>query len=340
MGRGYDFAQYQDLVRSLRAALPGVAITTIFDSAQDIESSINGVRDEVVIGGILAIILILVFLGNWRSTFIVSLAIPLSIIATFILLFFTGQTLNIFTLGGLALGVGRLVDDSIVELENIHRHLSKGQARKEAVLAAAQEVAMPILVSTITTIVVFFPVLFLAGIGKMLFLPLALTISFALIMSFFVSRTVTPLLCFYTLRSGTHAPTQRRFGWILRFLDWLDSSYARALHVVLRHRAITVVVILGLFFASLLLARHIGTEFFPPSDESQFSIVYKTPIGTRVERTEQVATRMEEAAKKQLGGGKFRSGDMRQVYTDSGLPLTRAAMFTPMGLYSQMSSSM
>ena len=316
-------------LKTLRGVPENVKVDVAFDQSTYIRSAVKSLEHEALQGGLFAVLVILFFLISLRATGIIAVAIPLSIIATFILLFFTGQTLNIFTLGGLALGVGRLVDDSIVELENIHRHLSKGQARKEAVLAAAQEVAMPILVSTITTIVVFFPVLFLAGIGKMLFLPLALTISFALIMSFFVSRTVTPLLCFYTLRSGTHAPTQRRFGWILRFLDWLDSSYARALHVVLRHRAITVVVILGLFFASLLLARHIGTEFFPPSDESQFSIVYKTPIGTRVERTEQVATRLEEGAKKQLGGGKFQNGDMRQVYTDSGLPLTRAAMFTP-----------
>ena len=116
------------------------------------------------------------------------------------LLFFTGQTLNVFTLGGLALGVGRLVDDSIVELENIHRHLALGQDRRDAVLDAAQEVAMPIFVSTITTIVVFFPVVFLAGVARNLFMPLALTISFALIMSFFVSRTVTPLLCLSTSR--------------------------------------------------------------------------------------------------------------------------------------------
>ena len=136
-----------------------------------------------------------------RATGIIAVAIPLSIVATFVLLFFTGQTLNVFTLGGLALGVGRLVDDSIVELENIHRHLALGQDRRSAVLAAAQEVAMPIFVSTITTIVVFFPVVFLAGVARNLFVPLALTIAFALIMSFFVSRTVTPLLCLKYLKA-------------------------------------------------------------------------------------------------------------------------------------------
>jgi len=206
-------------------------------------------------GGLLAVLVILIFLLSVRATGIIAVAIPLSIIATFGLLYFTGQTLNIFTLGGLALGVGRLVDDSIVELENIHRHLALGQARKDAILAAAQEVAMPILVSTITTIVVFLPVLFLGGVARNLFFPLALTISFALIMSFFVSRMVTPLLCFYTLKSRPHGYAPKGFGWMLRFLDGMDNLYARSLRVVLRHRAITVVVIVvyTLCHACLLL---------------------------------------------------------------------------------------
>src|SRR5262249_37555323 len=159
----------------------------------------------------------------------------------------------------------RLVDDSIVELENIHRHLASGQSRKQAVLAAAQEVAMPILVSTITTIVVFFPVLFLAGVARNLFIPLAMTISFALIMSFFVSRTVTPLLCLHILKADPHTVPRGLPGAITRWLDALDSAYERALRAVLRHRALTVGAILGLFGASLLLYPRIGTEFFPDS---------------------------------------------------------------------------
>jgi len=136
---------------------------------------VAALQHEAVQGGVLAILVILFFLVNFRATGIIGVAIPLSIVSTFVLLYFTNQTLNVFTLGGLALGVGRLVDDSIVELENIHRHLAMGQNRRNAVLMAAQEVAMPILVSTITTIVVFFPVLFMTGIGRYLFMPLALT---------------------------------------------------------------------------------------------------------------------------------------------------------------------
>ena len=187
----------------LRGVPPNVHLAIAFDQSKYIRSAVSALEHEAAWGGLLAVLVILIFLVSLRATGIIAVAIPLSIMATFVLLYFTGQTLNVFTLGGLALGVGRLVDDSIVELENIHRHLGMGQSRRQAVLAAAQEVAMPILVSTITTIVVFFPVLFLAGVARNLFLPLALTIAFALIMSFFVSRTVTPLLCLYMLKGRT-----------------------------------------------------------------------------------------------------------------------------------------
>ena len=184
----------------LRGVPPNVKLAISFDQSHYIRSAVSALEHEARAGGLLAVLVILIFLVSLRATGIIAVAIPLSIMATFVLLYFTGQTLNVFTLGGLALGVGRLVDDSIVELENIHRHLGLGQSRRDAVLAAAQEVAMPILVSTITTIVVFFPVLFLTGVARNLFLPLALTIAFALMMSFFVSRTVTPLLCLYVLK--------------------------------------------------------------------------------------------------------------------------------------------
>jgi multidrug efflux pump subunit AcrB len=252
----------------------------------------------------------------------VAVAIPLSIIATFVLLYFTGNTLNVFTLGGLALGVGRLVDDSIVELENIHRHLGMGQTRRQAVLAAAQEVAMPILVSTITTIVVFFPVLFLIGVGRNLFLPLAMTIAFALIMSFFVSRTVTPLLCLQLLKTHSGEAPKGLAGALIRFFDRIDEFYAGMLGWVLRHRLITVTAILGLFALSLALRSKIGTEFFPDSDEGQFNISFYTPIGTKVDRTELVAQRIEKSIDEKL----------HSLYTtmisDSGLPLGRTAVFT------------
>ena len=263
------------VVDALRAQLThmvgvpqNVHLDISFDQSNYIRAAVKGLEHEGLQGGALAILVILLFLASLRATGIVSVAIPLSIVATFVLLYFTGQTLNVFTLGGLALGVGRLVDDSIVELENIHRHLDLGQSRKNAVLNAAQEVAMPILVSTITTIVVFFPVLFLPGVARNLFLPLALTISFSLIMSFFVSRTVTPLLCYYWMRPG-HGHG-RFVTAILGFFTKLDDTYAAMLRAILGSTGRRIAVaagIVALFIGSVVfLGPKLGTEFFPDSD--------------------------------------------------------------------------
>jgi hydrophobe/amphiphile efflux-1 (HAE1) family protein len=309
---------------SLRGVPPNVKLEISFDQSIYIRAAVSALEHEAVQGGLLAIAVILVFLVSMRATAIVSIAIPLSIVATFILLYFAGQSLNVFTLGGLALGVGRLVDDSIVELENIHRHLALTGDRRKAVLDAAKEVAMPIFVSTITTVIVFFPVVFLQGVAKNLFMPLALTITFALVMSFFVSRTVTPLLCLSWLRSD-HGE-KGVSGSITRALERMDEAYARALSFVLRHRAPVIAGILGIFVTSLFLLRHIGTEFFPDSDERQFSVMFKTPIGTRVERTEKIAERVEDLATKALDvNGKPMFSTM---LTDSGLPGGRTALFT------------
>jgi hydrophobe/amphiphile efflux-1 (HAE1) family protein len=326
------------VVDALRAALPNlrgvpanVKLDISFDQSTYIRAAVSSLEHEAVQGGALAIAVILLFLASLRATGIIALAIPLSIVATFVLLYFSGQTLNVFTLGGLALGVGRLVDDSIVELENIHRHLEQGGSKKQAVLAAAQEVAMPILVSTITTIVVFFPVLFLTGVARNLFVPLAMTIAFALTMSFFVSRTVTPLLCLYLLKPGEHAAMKKGVvGAITRMLDGLDRAYARSLGVVLRHRFVVVSGILALFVGSLFLSRQIGTEFFPEADEAQFTVIFKTPIGTRVERTEDVAVKIERAVKSVLDPIKAGTGGpvMTTMIADSGLPGGRTALFT------------
>jgi multidrug efflux pump subunit AcrB len=315
----------------LRGVPPNVKLAISFDQSSYIRAAVAALEHEAVWGGLLAIAVILIFLVSLRATGIIAVAIPLSIMATFVLLYFTGQTLNVFTLGGLALGVGRLVDDSIVELENIHRHLETTSDRRSAVLAAAQEVAMPILVSTITTIVVFFPVLFLAGVARNLFLPLALTIAFALGMSFFVSRTVTPLLCLYTLRghsAGGPSPGGAVGRAVTRALDRLDRGYGRTLGWVLRHRALTVTLILGFFGVSLLLKSRIGSEFFPDTDESQFAINFKAPIGTRVERAEEVTRKIEAAVTRTLGEGSGAQAVATTMISDTGLPLGRTAVFT------------
>src|SRR5262245_6264345 len=254
-----------EIVDAVKAALPkligippGVQIALTFDQSIYIRQSIESLWHEAAQGAVLAFVVILLFLGSLISTGIIFIAIPLSILGTFIAMYFLGQTINIFTLGGLALAVGRLVDDSIVELENINRHLAMpGKDRRTAVLDAAREVAMPIFVSTITTIVVFLPTVFIEGQAKLLFLPLTFTISFSLFASFLVSRTVTPLLCLQWLKpEGDHGTGRAR--WYHRVLDWtrlglerLDGAYQRLLGWALRHRAVVVVGVVGSFAVSV-----------------------------------------------------------------------------------------
>jgi hydrophobe/amphiphile efflux-1 (HAE1) family protein len=316
----------------LRGLPPSVTLAVSFDQSRYIRAAIESLKHEALQGGGLAVLVILLFLVSLSATGIIAVAIPLSIVATFILLYFTGQSLNVFTLGGLALGVGRLVDDSIVELENIHRHLAQGGDRRSAVLAAAQEVAMPIFVSTVTTIVVFLPVVFLTGQARSLFTPLALTISFSLAMSFFVSRTVTPLLCIRHLKVEGHAEGARGLGGhVARQLDRLDALYARALGWTLDNRGKVVAGVL-LFAAGGFAARSlVGSEFFPDTDEAQFQIIYRAPIGTRVERTEQVNARMEQTVARALEKDRAEGGgtSWTTMLASVGLPIgNRTALFT------------
>src|SRR6266702_2803158 len=229
---------------------PGVSVSMSLDQSTYIRQSIQTLWHEAAVGSLLAFLVILVFLRSFVSTVIIGIAIPLSLMLTLVAMYFLGQTLNIFTLGGLALAVGRLVDDSIVELENINRHLAMpGKERRRAVLDAAREVAMPIFSATITTIIVFVPTVFLEGQIKLLFIPLTFTISFSLFASFLVSRTVTPLLCYHWLK-GEHevrqAPGGERgelkarfdkvFAWSGVVLDRMDALYQRQLSWALDHR--------------------------------------------------------------------------------------------------------
>ncbi|MHB8734496.1 MAG: efflux RND transporter permease subunit [Terriglobales bacterium] len=278
----------------------GVNVQVSFDQSTYIRNAIASLKSEALMGSVLATLVILIFLRSFSSTLIVALAIPLSIVVTFILLYFTGQTLNIFTLGGLALGVGRLVDDSIVELENISRHRSMGKTKWRATLDAAQEVAMPILASTITTIVVFMPVVFITGVTRYLFVPLTLTISISLIVSFFVSRTVTPLLCTRILQAEPEheldSPklTERFWARVTRGLAWLDQKYQNALGASLRHPRWVVGGIVAFFVGTLFLVPFIGSEFIPATDESQFSVSVRLPVGTRAEVTNATLMQMED----------------------------------------------
>ncbi len=302
-----------EVVDALRRAMPkmigippGVKLGVSFDQSVYIRQSIKNLIEQAIEGSVLAAAVIFVFLRNVTSTLIILVAIPLSVLVTFITLYFTGQTLNIMTMGGLALGIGRLVDDSIVELENIQRHLNTGQSRWEAVLEAAREVAMPIFASTVTTVVVFLPILFLVGIAKLLFIPLVFTISIALFTSFFISRTVTPALCYKFVKPELEA--QRSLpSWLARFMDWsrdryeqLDSRYQELLTWALSHRRTLIVTVVLIFVGSLALVPLIGSEFIPVTDESQFRIIVRAPVGQRVEKTEQQVAEIERVIRETI----------------------------------------
>ena len=307
---------------------PGVSVNLTFDQSTYIRQSIRSLWHEASIGSILAFLVILLFLRSFVSTVIISIAIPLSLLLTLVAMHLLGQTLNIFTLGGLALAVGRLVDDSIVELENINRHLNMpDKPRRLAVIDAAREVAMPIFVSTITTIVVFMPTVFLEGQAKLLFIPLTFTISCSLFASFLVSRTVTPLLCLRWLER--EAPAARRtlytraLDWSGRMLERLDEAYQRALGWALGHPKTLIGGILALAATAVAILPLIGTEFFPPSDESQFIIRVRAPVGTRVEETELIVARMEGIIRTTLAPGEFTS-----IVSTVGVPSGRSGVFS------------
>ncbi|MEK9136915.1 MAG: efflux RND transporter permease subunit, partial [Bacteroidota bacterium] len=245
-----------DVVDNVLRALPhltgipeSVRMTLSFDQSVYIRQTINGLQHEAMLGGLLAMIIILLFLRNIRGTLIIIVAIPLSILITFIWFRFSDVTLNIMTFGGLALAVGRLVDDSIVELEAISRHYNErkeGQTKLQATLEAAKEVAAPIFISTLTTVIVFLPIVFLSGIAKLLFIPLTITIAVSLFGSFFVSRTVTPLMCLKYLppeklldRHSTRFADRMRVR-ALDTLEQLDEWYAQRLRWALGHRRYSI----------------------------------------------------------------------------------------------------
>jgi hydrophobe/amphiphile efflux-1 (HAE1) family protein len=303
-----------EVVDRVHAAIPrlrgipqGVAVAPTFDQSQYIRASIDSLANEALMGAVLAILVIFLFLRSFRATLVIALSIPLSLLATFMLLFFIGrQSLNTFTLGGLALGVGRLVDDSIVVLENIFRHRARGEAPAPAAMAGAREVAMPVLASTIATMVVFLPVVFLSGIAKLLFIPLTLAIVFALAASYFVSMTVIPALSvrLMTAQGSASAPAgalaRIRERW-RRVFDGLESGYRALLRRMLRHRALAATGILVACAAPFLWLPRIGSAFFPETDESQIVAILRAPVGQRVERTNAELLELQSVVRKALG---------------------------------------
>ncbi|HUF23855.1 MAG TPA: efflux RND transporter permease subunit [Vicinamibacterales bacterium] len=310
-------------VARINDSVNGMRLAVLDDQSIFIDRSIDSVKEHALIGSVLVILIIFLFLRDLRSTFIISLSIPISVIGTFALLYFAGYTLNTMTFGGLALGVGMIVDASIVVLENTYRHMEMGKDRVTASIDGSEEVWSAILASTLTHIAVFIPLLFLTGVSSILFKQLAIVVMFSLLMSLFVAVTIVPVLCAKLLRlpSEAHARTGlagRLFNSTEVVLDRVDDGYKSFLHRSLHHRPMVLGVSAALVAAAVLLLPTLSFELMPQADEGQVRIDLDMPVGSRIERTEAVVLRVEEMALRAVpealmiissaGGGGFMGG--------------------------------
>ncbi len=309
-------------VAELKDLPPGLKVVPVFDQSTFVRTSYEGLRREVVQALILIAIVILIFLQSVRGTLIVSVAIPLSFAITLIVLYATGQTLNAFTLGGLTLAMGRLVDDAVVVLESIHRHARMGLGRFRAALEGTNAVALPVLASTLTTMAVLLPVLLLAGLAKKLFAPLALTVAVAMVASYFVSICVTPVACRYFLDHAEHG----RFGKrVEHAIDSLAERYARTLRRVLPYRRTVLVASALLVVASGWAAGRLPSTFFPEIDESMERIYVRLAPGTSLEEASAHINEMGRTLEAELP-----KGTVEMVLTNIGSPNNaRSAMTSP-----------
>ena len=288
-------------IDAVNQAFPQVHIVPVINTGNFIERSIANVARSVLYGGGLAIVVLLFFLGSIRSTLVISLSIPISIVTTFALIYFGGFTLNLMTLGGLALGVGMMVDSSIVVLENIFRRRSEmGEAPEKASVEGAREVGTAIIASTITTLVIFLPLIFVRGVSAILFRELAYVIIFSLICSLMVALSLVPMLASRLLTSGRQRPkepaarTNRWAAAATAVFKGLENAYLDLLRWVLGHRLATVFTAAAVLGASLLLLPLIGTEFLPPSDEGEVRVTGKMEIGTRLDLVDRQTRIMEQ----------------------------------------------
>ena len=275
----------QDLPQNLK-------VNVAMDQADYIRLSLDQVKSNALSGAALAILILFLFLRNIRSTLIIGTAIPISILATFTLLYLGGLTLNIITLGGLALGVGMMVDNAIVVLENIYRYRQEGHSRSEAAKKATDEIGLAVTASTLTTIVVFVPIVYVEGLASQVFRPMALTVAFALLASLFVAITLVPMLSSKILKVESREAKRGFFskifqGWS-RLLVGLDQLYRRVLAWAIRHRKTVVVSTLLLFIVSIAVIPFVGMEFMPKQDTGQYSVNITLPNGTAVQETERV----------------------------------------------------
>jgi multidrug efflux pump subunit AcrB len=273
---------------SLPAALH---IKPLADQSLFVRASIQGVLREAVIAACLTALMILVFLGSWRSTIIIAVSIPLSILSSIIVLSALGETINIMTLGGLALAVGILVDDATVAIENINAHLEDGKELEPAIIDGAQQIAIPAFVSTLCICIVFVPMFFLTGVARYLFVPMAEAVVFAMLASYVLSRTLVPTMAKYLLKA--HAGHKQ--GWFDRLFARIRGGYRGLLEYAVDRRGIFAAVFLAACLASLVLVRWVGEDFFPAVDSGQFKLHLRAQTGMRIEETAALCDRVQGA---------------------------------------------
>lgn len=311
-------------IENLKKRLPEyVDLNVIFDQSSYVRNSINGLQNAGLSGLILVALVLIFFLGNFRSAFIVTISLPLSVLFAFIGLYFTGQSINSMTLGGLALALGLLVDNSIVVLENTDRHLKMGKSSTKAAMDAAIEVAMPVLASTLVVTVVFFPIIFLSGVAKYLFSSLAVAVTFAMIGSYIFSLTLIPVMAAHFFRNKLPSSESKKESLFERMFERLSARYGRWLQKLLKSPAAALFVFLILFVGSLFLGTGLGYELFPKMDVGQLEIYTRFEPGTRLEKTEEQIAEVEEVLKEQIGE------ELNMVVSNMGVFYDWPAAYTP-----------
>jgi multidrug efflux pump subunit AcrB len=308
-----------DIISRIKAELPAIQkglppqlqIHHLNDQSIFVRAAIKGVVREALIAALLTAAMILLFLGSWRSTVIIAVSIPLSILTSLVVLSALGQTINIMTLGGFALAVGILVDDATVAIENISRYIAMGKELQQAILDGSAQIAVPALVSTLAICIVFVPMFFLTGVARYLFIPLAEAVSFAMLASYLLSRTLVPTMALYLLHGHEHdaenleaeAPRHFLARLQLRYehaFERLRGRYKRWLRTCLHHRAWLAVGVLGAAVASFLLSPWIGEDFFPKVDSGQLTLHLRAPTGTRIEETARLCDRVENSIRQEI----------------------------------------
>src|SRR5438270_832491 len=319
-------AAIKQLLPYVKSTLPqDLQIRLLGDQSVFVRAAITGVVREALIAACLTAVMILLFLGSWRSTVIIAISIPLSILSSIAALSALGETINLMTLGGLALAVGILVDDATVTIENIHRYISEGKEIEEAILDGAQQIAIPALVSTLSICIVFVPMFLLTGVARYLFVPLAEAVVFAMLASYLLSRTLVPTLAKYLLKAHTegneHEASVSR-NPLVRFQRWFEhgfenirSAYRGLLETFIDHRRIFAGGFLLACFLSFALYPWLGQDFFPSLDSGEFTLHMRAPTGTRIEETAALCDRVEDEIRKQVP-----SQELSGIIDNIGLP--------------------